>query len=72
MPVPSHSVNGDARETVSYMMPSSRVCSQLGTGSSGVMSQVWGLLSTFLHGPVKCLSHAEPVPGSILTLVWKA
>lgn len=44
----------------------SRVCSQLATGSSGVMTQVWGLLSILLHGSIKRLSQADPMPGSIL------
>lgn len=61
---PSHSVNAVARET-SAGDAISRVCSQLGTGSSGVMTQVWRLLYILSQGSVKSLSQADPVPGSI-------
>lgn len=43
----------------------SRVCRQLETGSSGVMTPIWGLLSFLFQGSVKYLSQADPVPGNI-------
>lgn len=62
---PRHSVNGAARESVSCMMPLAGSMVNYGQ-ETGVMTQVWELLSILLHGSVKCLSQANPVTGSIL------
>lgn len=60
-----HSVNGAARESASCMMPLAGSVVNYGQ-ETGVMTQVWELLFILLHGSVKCLSQANPVPGSIL------